>query len=190
MALKYKTKGCYNTPDPLDWAKSISEMQPPGWHRDWSAVIVPRAAVANMLHGCDIEQFIRICTNPYDFMCGIKTRKGDDLMWKDQSQQKRGTRYYITLDGAPLSKKAPAMGPVGAFKKASGIPDTYYEQIMRETGGAWDGRVCTKNKSKYELRENQICAGYNVTICNDVRDFRFDNINYAWYVQEAAKLVI
>jgi len=185
-----KLKGRYATPDPLNHAQSISEMQPPGWHRDWSACIVARAAVAHMVHNCDIEQYIRMCSNPFDFMLGIKTRGGDTLLHGGKPQQRRGTRYYVSTDGGPMHKTAPAMGPVGAYKKANGVSDGLYASVMRETGGQWDARVCTKNKSKYEQRENQICAGYNVTICNDVKDFRFDNINYAWYVQEAQKLVV
>lgn len=184
-----KLKGAYWTPDPLDYAASISNSQPSCWYKDLSNPVSTRAAVAHMVHGCDIEQFIRFCTNPYDFMCGIKVRGGDVLMHGGKAQQKRGTRYYVTYDGGPMTKTAPAMGAIGAYKKANGVSDALYEHVMRETGGQWDVRVCTKNKSKYELRESQICAGYNVTICNDVKDFRFDNINYAWYVQEASKLV-
>lgn len=188
MALKYKTKGCYNTPDPLAWDKSVSEMQPPGWHRDWSAVISARAAVANMVHRVDIEQFIRCCTNPYDFACAIKVRRGDLLMHGGVRQQ-RVTRYYVSKNGAPMYKQAPALGPVGAFKKANGVSESQWAEISKN-GTVWDVRVCTKNKSKYESRDQAICAGYNVTICNDIRDLHFDDINYDWYVQEAAKLVV
>lgn len=185
-----KLKGAYWTPDPLDYAGSISNSQPPAWHKDLSNPISVRAAVAHMVHGCDIEQFIRMCFNPYDFMLGIKTRGGDTLLHDGKPQQRRGTRYYVSTDGKPMVKFAPALGPVGAYKKANGISDFEYQRVMAETGGQWDERVCTKNKSKYEQRENQIQAGYLVTICNAVTDFRFDNINYAWYVQEAAKLVV
>lgn len=187
MALKLK--GCYSVPDPLNHAQSIGEMQPPGWHRDWSALIIPRAAVAHMIHGCDIEQFIRFCTNPFDFMLGIKVKRSDALMWNGIRQQ-RNTRYYVTTDGAPMTKEAPPVGKIGDFKKANGVSDAEYFRVMQETGGMWDERVCTKNKSRYEQRLNQVQAGYNVTICNNADDFRFDNVNYAWYVQEALKLVI
>ncbi len=184
-----KLKGAYWTPDPLDYQGSINNSQPSSWHKDLSNAVSVRAAVAHMVYGCDIEQFIRFCTNPYDFMCGIKTRRADTLMWGDQKMQ-RNTRYYISNDGAALVKHAPAVGKPGAFKKASGVTDAQYEAVMRETGGAWDERVCTKNKSVYEQRESQVVAGYKTTVCNDVKDFRFDNINYGWYIQEALKLVI
>ncbi len=187
MALKLK--GAYWTPDPLAWEKSIGDSQPPAWHKDLSNPISTRAAVAHMVYGVDIEQYIRMCTNPYDFMCAVKVRRGDTLLHGSVKQQ-RVTRYYLSKDGAPLTKQAPAMGVPGAYKKANGVSDAQYAQVMGETGGQWDERVCTKNKSKYEQRVSQVCAGYNVTICNDVRAFRFDNIDYSWYVQEAAKLVV
>lgn len=189
-----KLKGAYSTPDPLQYEKSISEMQPSAWHRDWSACVIPRAAVAHMVYGCDIEQFIRLCTNPFDFMHGIKVRRGDTLLYKcpiygDQKMQ-RNTRYYVSNNGAALVKEAPAMGAIGAFKKANGVSDAEYARVMRETGGAWDARVCTKNQSRYEKRENFIHAGYKVSICNNASDFDFDNLNYSWYVQEALKLIV
>lgn len=185
-----KLKGAYWSPDPLDYAGSISNSQPPSWYKDLSNPISVRAAVAHMIHGVDIEQYIRMCTNPYDFMLGIKVRAGDTLLHDGKPQQRRGTRYYVSTNGAAMTKHAPALGPIGGFKKANSVSDAEYQRVMRETGGQWDERVCTKNKSRYESRENAVQAGYLVTICNNVKDFRFDNINYAWYIQEAAKLVI
>lgn len=189
MVIKYKLKGAYWTPDPLDHMGSIANAQPPAFHKDLSNPLSVRAAVAHLVHGINIEQFIRMCTNPYDFMLGIKTSRGHEIYWGDQKLGKN-TRYYVSTDGRPMVKHVPAIGAVGTYKKANGVTDSEYNRVMKETGGQWDERVCTKNKSKYEVRENQVQAGYNVTICNNVKDFRFDNINYDWYIQEAAKLVI
>lgn len=186
---KLKLKGAYWTPDPLDYVGSISTCQPPAWHKDLSNAISTRAAVAHMVYGVEIDKFIKLCTNPYDFMCGVKTKGADSLFWGDKKMGKN-TRYYITHDGAQLVKHGTALGPVGAYKKGRDVPDHEYARVMKETGGEWDARVCTKNKSKYELRETQLQAGYNVTVCNRVEDFRFENINYGWYVQEAAKIII
>jgi hypothetical protein len=186
---KMKLKGAYWTPDPLDYVGSISTCQPPAWHKDLSNPVSVRAAVAHMVHGVDIEAYIRLCTNPYDFMCGVKIKGADSLFWGEKKMGKN-TRYYVTHDGAQLVKHGTALGPVGAYKKGRDVPDSLYNQVMKETGGQWDERVCTKNRSKYELRETQLQASYNVTVCNDVNHFRFENINYGWYIQEAAKLVI
>ncbi len=96
----------------------------------------------------------------------------------------------MSVDGQPLIKNAPAAGPNGAFKKANGVSDAEYARVMAETNGQWDARVCTKNKSTYQIRETAVQAGHTVTICNHVGDFNFANLNYSWYVNEAKKLVI
>jgi hypothetical protein len=184
-----KLKGAYWTPDPTNYHESIANAQPVSWHKNYSNVVSIRAAVAHMTEGVDIEQFIRLCLNPYDFVCAVKIRRSDTLLWGEESQQ-RNSRFYISTDGKPLTKILPAQGKPGTFKKANNVSDAEYERVMKETGGAWDVRVCTKNKSRYEERESQIMAGYKVTMCNSIKDFNWSNVNYDWYVQEAQKLVI
>jgi len=184
-----KLKGAYWTPDPTKYHESISNAQPPAWYKNLSNCVSVRAAVAQMVYGIDVETFIKMCTNPFDFICGVKIKRSDKLLWGTTEIQ-RMTRYYVSTDGAPLVKIAPPVGAVGGFKKANGVTDAEYDRVMRETGGQWDMRVCTKNKSKYEARETQVVAGYNVTVANNIKDFRFDNINYDWYIAEARKLLI
>lgn len=184
-----KLKKEYWTPDALDYHGSISESQPPAWHKRFDAVVSRRAAVAHMVDGVDIDQFIRFNTNPYDFCCAVKIRRSDKLLWGGIEQQ-RNTRFYISTDGHDLVKQLPAQGPVGAFKKANGVSDALYQQVMKETGGQWDTRVCTGNKSRYKIRESQIMAGYKVTIVNNIEHFKWENVNYDWYIREAEKLVI
>lgn len=184
-----KLKGAYWTPDALDYHGSISAAQPPAWHKDLGNVVSVRAAVAAMIHGVDPEQFIRLTTNPYDFMCRIKTRRADKLYWGKEPVQ-RTTRYYVSTEGQALVKKSPPAGKEGAPKRANGVAEADYLVIMGANGWQWDERVCTKNKSVYQTRETAIQAGHNVQICNDVSDFRFDTVNYDWYVNEARKLII
>lgn len=184
-----KLKGAYWTPDALDYHNSISAAQPPAWHKDLGNVVSVRAANAAMIHGVDPEHFIRMTTNPYDFMCRIKTKRADNLYWGHEESQ-RNTRYYVSNEGRELIKKSPPKGVEGAPKRANGITEAEYDRIMNETGGQWDERVCTKNKSKYETRVTKIQAGYNVQVCNDVKDFDFSTINYDWYINEARKLII
>lgn len=184
-----KLKGAYWTPDPMDYHGSVGSAQPPAWHKNLSNPVSTRAAVANMVHGIAVESFIRACTNQYDFMCSIKTRRSDKLFWGDAEQQKN-TRYYVSIDGREMTKLAPPAGPIGAYKKANGVTDHQYQQVMAETGGQWDERVCTKNKSKYENRITRIEAGHRVTVCNKVDDFSFENVNYDWYINEALKLLV
>lgn len=185
----YKLKGAYWTPDPHDYANSISTASPPCWYKDLGNCVSIRAAVEYMKHGTDPEAYIRFHTDPYDFMLRVKAPRADRLYHGDQRIQNT-SRYYVSNRGAALYKISPPKGPAGAFKRANGVTEAEYVRVMSETGGAWDERVCTKNKSRYDEGRTNIEAGYNVSICNNVRDFDFDNINYTWYVNEAKKLII
>jgi hypothetical protein len=193
-----KLKGAYWTPDPLNYAQSISEAQPPAWHKDLGNCVSVRAAVAAMVHGVPPETFIAACTNPYDFMLRIKVNRADSLLWGVNRQPiQKTSRYYVARHGAPMVKiSPPAKGAeIGGFRRANKISDALWRQVNDELAasnnpGGWDARIHTKNKSTYEMRETAIEAGYNVALCNDVSEFRFENINYDWYVQEARKLII
>lgn len=184
-----KLKGAYWTPDPLNYHQSIGDAQPPAWHKDLGNIVSIRAAQAYMIHGVSIEDYIKLYTNPYDFMCRIKVGRSDKLLGNNQPVQKT-SRFFISKTGVDLVKISPPTGTMGAFKKKNGISDHEYETVMAETGGQWDERVCTKNKSTYQNRTTNIIAGQKVTICNDVEDFDFNNVNYDWYISEAKKLVI
>lgn len=189
MVLKYKLKGAFWTPDPQDYFASIANAQPPAWHKDLSNIVSIRAAVDCMLNGTDPESYIKACKDPYDFMCRIKVKRSDNLLLNNVPIQKT-SRYYVSTDGGELVKVAPPTGIAGAFKKKNGVSDDEYYKVMTETRGEWDARVCTGNKSKYTQRDTKIEAGYKITICNNVEDFSFDNVDYNWYITEARKLII
>lgn len=184
-----KLKGRYWFPDPLDHFNSISTQQPPAWHKDLGNIVSTRAAVYEMVYGVPAQQFIYSHTDPFDFMLRYKTKKSDKL-YIGGEQVQNTMRYYMSKTGGPMVKIAPARGPVGAYKKANGVSDREYQAVMQETGGAWDARVCTKNKSKYEPVETKIQTGYTVSDCSDADDFNWSNLDREWYVNEARKLII
>ncbi len=184
-----KLKGAYWTPSHDKYFSDIANNQPPAWHKSFNNVVSTRAAVENMINGTDIEYYIKTCFNPFDFCQAIKTRGSDKLIWGDDTLQKN-TRYYVSTTGNPLIKRMPPKGVVGAYKKANGISDAEYDRVMQETGGEWDVRVCTKNKSKHTIRETGLVAGYLTTPVNDINCFNWSNVNYDWYINEAKKLLI
>ena len=184
-----KLKGAYWSPDALNYHKSVSASQPAAWHKDLGKVVTTRAAVTSMTHGVDPETFIKLTTNPYDFMCRIKVNRSTTLSCGGETVQ-RNTRYYVSTNGKALIKTAPPMGPLGTFKRKRGVSEHEYNRIMTETGGQWDARACTANKSTHQYRETAVQAGYKVTICNDVKDFDFSTVDYDWYINEAKKLII
>ena len=187
-----KLKGAYWFPDPLDYIESIASAQPPAWHKDHSAPIVQRAAVTAMVQGIDPAVFIRAHTDPFDFMLRAKVNRADKLMLGDTEQQ-RIMRYYMSTDGKPLVKiSPPAKGAVvGEYKRANGVDEATFRSVSATLApGQWDERIHTKNRSRHEMRQTALQAGYLVTECNVADRFSFANLNYDWYINEAKKLII
>lgn len=161
-----------------------------GWHQNHSALVVPKAAEAVLVHGVDIREFIANHTDAMDFMLRTKVPRSSTLEWGGERVQNI-VRYYISTDGKPLEKVMPPAGQEGAYKKKNGVPDHYYHQVLAEVGDAWDERIHTKNKSTYEERRTGINTGWQVTLCNDIRaGLGMVDLNHDWYVKEAEKLVL
>lgn len=194
---KLKQKGAYWHPESGDrYADSISESQPPAWHKDLGNLVSIKAAVAAMVHGVPVETFIRAHTDPFDFMCRVKVDRQSQLILGNAEIQKT-TRYYVANHGYQMRKVSPPPEGcmTGDFKKKSKLPDAEYNAVMNELrasgrAGEWDERIHTKNKSVYEYRETSIQAGWVVMECNDATNFSFENLNYQFYIQEAEKLLI
>ncbi len=188
-----KQKGAYWHPESGDkYADSISEAGPPAWHKDLGNLVSIKAAVAAMVHGVPIEHFIYAHTDPFDFMLRAKVDRASRLELGGREMQ-RITRYYVAKDGAELRKiSPPAKGAqVGDFKRKNGMSDAEYNAIAGTLNAhTWDERIHTKNKSRYEIRESSIEAGWKIAECNVASHFRFDNVDYRYYVNEAQKLLI
>lgn len=181
---KVKAKGAY-------WFPKTDADYNGWWHRDYSAQIVQRAVQAALIDGADVDTFVREWKDPFDFMCRYKTPRGSRLMWGDEQQQ-RMTRYYVAKEGRPLIKLSPPpeheWATPGAFKRKSGLDDGEFLRIWRTLEpGVWDERIHTKNKSVYDDRQISVCSCAD--ICNVATDFRFDNVDFDWYISEARKLI-
>jgi hypothetical protein len=182
-----KQKGAYWFP--RKFPDDISNGTPPAWHKDYSAQVVIKAAVEHMVTGQDVERFVYSHADKFDFMCRAKVDRSSRLMIGDQEVQ-RVCRYYVANSGGAMRKVSPpvAGAQVGQYKRRSGISD--YEWSQAPQDGTWDPRWHTKNRSKYEIRETGIEAGFVVAECNRASDFDFGNVNFDWYVSAAKKLVI
>jgi hypothetical protein len=189
------------------------------YHKDPSALIVPKAAEAALVHGKDIEQFIRDHKDPYDFMLRAKVPRSNNLVmrwseWDVELTLPSILRYFVSTNGGSLTKVAPPTGKTGTWKRKSGISDEQYNTVMVElmslngniddghmllSGGGvlpvdtdgipHDERIHTKNKSKHQQREMSICRGWLITDCSDANNFDWSIVNYDYYVSEARKLV-
>ena len=179
------------------------------YHKDWSARVVAMAAEAALVRGEDIREFITNHGDVFDFFLRTKVPRSSTLEWGGE-QVSNIVRYYISRTGKPLEKVMPPNGPLGEYKRANKLTDSFFNSVMEEIGhGVWDERIHTKNKSVYEERRSGINTGWNVHVCNnlpsvvmpghieaggndggdiaDYQDWRED-INIDWYVQEAEKL--
>ena len=100
MALKedgeLKRKGAYRIEEDLEW------------HQNASAMVVPMAVQAHLVHGADYSSFIRNHRDPMDFMIRAKVRRVDRIEWGDQVLQ-RITRYFVSNGGHPLFKIMPPL---------------------------------------------------------------------------------
>ncbi len=129
MVLKYKLKGAYWSPTETDYFGSIANAQPPAWHKDLGNTISIRAAVDAMVNGSNPEDFIKNCTNSYDFMCRIKVNKSNHLLL-DGNPIQRTSRYYVSTNGGKLVKTAPPTGYAGEYKKKNGVSESEYNKVM------------------------------------------------------------
>jgi len=177
------------------------------WSQNHSALVVPKAAEAALVHGKDIREFIINHDDIFDFMLRTKVGRSDNLIISDTAGNTRElqkiTRYYVSNDGGALTKISPPTKgyQVGQWKRATKLTDHFYKSVIKELkesclkhnvdidGPAWDERINTKNRSKYVERKTNINSGYLVTPCNDIKQARRDNINFEYYIAEAEKLV-
>lgn len=190
MPGKLKLKGAYWFP--RKFPDDISNSSPPAWHKDFSALVVIKAAVAHMVEGVDIERFVYSHADAFDFMCRAKVDRSSKLMIGDREVQ-RTTRYYVAHNGGAMRKiSPPAKGNrVGDYKRRNGLSEREYWDVANTLPpDTWDARIHTKNKSRYVIREMSIESGFKVAECNRASDFVFANVNYEWYIENAKKLVI
>lgn len=175
------------------------------WHQDPSAQVVARAAEAALVRGESYEAFIRNHRDPFDFMIRAKVPRACRLMmrWPEfdcEIELQHITRYFVSNSGGSMVKVSPPTGTPGSWKRRPKLTDEFYNSVMREIAGQpgeldsvgtpWDARIHTGNKSRHETRFENICAGYRVTDCADAGSFDWSDLNYQWYIDEAAKLVL
>ncbi len=159
------------------------------WEKDWSAIIVAKAAEAYLVHNTDVRTFIENHEDVMDFMLRAKVPCDSIIEWGGDKVANI-VRYYISTEGDILEKVMPAKGEPGQFKRKNSLTDEYYHGVLTEIGmGVWDERIHTKNRSVYEERRSGINTGWTVRICNDLKGHTFADINYEWYIQEVDKLI-
>lgn len=186
------------------------------WHKDPSALVVPKAAEAALFKGVSVREFITNHRDPFDFMLRARAKGSDQINlnypeFDVRIKQQKITRYFVSRTGAEIIKVAPPKGKPGTWKvknKPKGMTKhqwlSYVDDVQRELEPyIWgldgreldddsvphDERIHTKNKSKHAERVSSECANKLVTVCNDVNDFDWSDVDYEYYISEAEKLV-
>lgn len=129
-----------------------------GWHQNHSMQVVAKAAEAALVHNKDIRDFITSHEDIHDFMLVTKVPRNSKLLWDDKQVQNI-TRYYVSTDGAPLTKVMPPLAK--SLKLNPDAPE----------------------------RRMSVCKGWLTTECNDMKRFNRATLNYDFYIKEAEKLV-
>lgn len=129
-----------------------------GWHQNHSMQVVAKAAEAALVHNKDIRDFITSHEDIHDFMLVTKVPRNSKLLWGDKQVQNI-TRYYVSTDGAPLTKVMPPLAK--SLKLNPDAPE----------------------------RRMSVCKGWLTTECNDMKRFNRVTLNYDFYIKEAEKLV-
>jgi len=206
---KLKRKGAYAHERVIENPDTAERL----WHQNHSALVVPKAAEAALVHGQDIRDFIINHKNIYDFMLRTKVGRADQLILSDifgkKTELQKITRYYVStaLDAGTLTKVSPPAGKkiVGQWARKNKLTDEFYNGVIAElkdladviknrvqldaTGLPHDERINTKNRSQYKIRNTVFESGYLVTPCNNINDANRDDINFEYYITEAEKLV-
>lgn len=93
--------------------KGAYEYQGLGWHQNQSALIIKEAAVKQILEGIPVEQTIRNCKDPFDFVLRTKVPRSSRLVlrYEDGTEyaQQNITRYFISNTGGKLIKVMPPL---------------------------------------------------------------------------------
>lgn len=131
------------------------------WHKDPSALIVPKTAEAVMVDGHAARDFIWRHTDAWDFMMRAKAPRSSRLVLSDTATgtdyvQQNTLRYFIAHTAHSLVKIMPEL----ARKPGSGE------------------------------RRMGINVGYGVAVCNDIADWRWDLLNRDFYIADAEKLIV
>lgn len=135
------------------------------WHKNHSALVIPKAVESYFLNNVSPEEFIpnhaKQSENIYDFFLRAKLVKREyklyGRMGDERHRLQKITRYFVAKEGMILEKEMPPL------------------------------------KDKVETRISAIEKGFQVIPCNDLSNFNSeeirDNINYQYYINKAQKII-
>lgn len=114
---KIKLKGAYE----------YNEYTKHGWHKNHSAMVIAKAVEAELVHGIDHEEFIRLHREKFDFLLRTKVPRSSSLVLVvdgEDVKQQNICRYYPSKTGGKLVKLMPPLVEGGEIRRL-GIDTDY-----------------------------------------------------------------
>jgi hypothetical protein len=134
------------------------------YHKNPSALIVPKALEKYFLEDIPIENTIRECNDIYDFCIGVKIKRDFDLI-----------RYHYEKEKNRI------------------IEDVIHEQVCRFYVSKEYSSLKKRYKAgtKKEGENVELAAKFNVTLFNEYQEKKMSDykINYFYYIQRARKVI-
>lgn len=159
---------CHETADQNPATRELA------WHKDWSALVVPKAAEAALLHGTPPSQFIAQHTDPYDFMLRAKVTGESRLELHHPYEALDKRNDAITDMTQPPAE--PITGKIARYHIATSGPALV--KVMPPLA---------KNPDK--VRHIGINVGYAVNFCTIVNEFDWNRLDRSFYITETEKLI-
>lgn len=183
-----KRKGAY------DWEMlSGSTGGQLAWNRDFSGLVIPKAAEAALIDDTDPTWFIENHHEPYDFMMRARVTGGSKLQLGDGTPLPKTVRYFVSTDGQPLVKIMPPLKGQPNERRIGIHAEGQAECI----GDRKTGYRCNKcnapfpTKAVFEVH-NKTAHAWGVTTRNkwDAADPQaLAGLDARFYIQEAERLI-
>ena len=169
-------------------------------HKNFSRLVVPKIAEQVLLHGGNVSELVRNHPSLDDFFIKAKS-KGEAKLYLDGKEIQKISRYYVSKTGGSLTKVSlpPKGALIGSWKRANKLSNKYYEDCLNnpplsgpvdDHGTVWDERIHTKGKTKHELSEEKIEAGFKVKLANKTKNIDRNDINFDYYIEKVNDLVL
>ncbi len=130
------------------------------WNQNHSSLVVQKAVEAHLINGISIEEFIHNHRNKYDFLLNFKATRNIDLVLEKV--------YSLKKTYVPLSNT------IRYFISKNGLP---LKKILPPLNNEAEQRIIGIN------------VGYKVELCNNIKDFSYEFLDFDYYVKEAYKLI-
>lgn len=183
----------------------VKQMDVPGtreitWNKNHSGLVIPKAAEAALVHGVDIEEFIRNHTEWGDFMMVTKVPRSSRLELREGEQVTRLqniSRYIVAKKGGRFCKIMPPLqSQIDRWRTGDHYEHVDHgKHVVVEAGDKPpSGKyklvfMTTEERNNCPDREMSIESGWDVIDCCDMRDFDPSMINYDYYISKAKDLV-